>query len=79
MYTGVRPWMTAALDVATSVEAVPQALFSRVLTVTRQTTHTVQTGCRRHRWHHAITPHAASRYVMLIESDITDMGPGVLS
>lgn len=79
MHTGARPWMTAALDVATSVEAVPQALVSRVLTVTRQTAHTVQTGCRWHHRYHAITPHAASRYVMLIESDLTDMVPGALS
>ena len=79
MHTVARPWMTTALDIATSVEAIPQLVFSRFLTATRQTAQTVKTRRPRHHCHCVTIPHAASRYVMLIESDLTDMGPGVLS
>lgn len=75
MHTVARPLMTVALDVATYVEAVPQALFSRFLTTTRQTTQTVKSGRLRHR---ATTPQTASSYMLLVESDITDRLPGAL-
>jgi hypothetical protein len=79
VHTVARPLVTVAMDVATYVEAVPQALFARFLTTTRHTTQTVRTRRPRHQHHNAITPHAASPYVMLIESDITDTMPGVFS
>lgn len=79
MYTVARPLMTTALHVATSIEAVPQALFSRFLTATRQTVQTVKTRRPRHHCHCVTTPYAGSPYVMLVASDITDKSPGVLS
>jgi hypothetical protein len=71
--------MTTPRDIATSVEAVPQVLFSRFLSATRHPVQTVKTRRPQHYCHCVTIPHAASRYVMLIESDLTDMGPGVLS
>jgi hypothetical protein len=72
MYTVAKPWMATALRVATSVEAGPQALFSRLLRATRQTAQTVKT--RRPRQYPACIPNpfAAQAYVMLVASDITD-------
>ena len=72
MHTVARPLVTVALNVATSVEAVPQALFSRFLTATRHTVQTVKTRCPRHHCHCVTNPYAVSRYVMLVDSDITD-------
>jgi hypothetical protein len=72
MYTVAKPWMTTARHVAISVEAVPQVLFSRFLTASRQTVQTVKTHRPRHHSHSMTTPHAARPYVMLVASDITD-------
>ena len=69
MYTAARPWMTAVCHVASAVETIPQALCSRIHAVMH---HPVQTRPARHHRFQRLVPQAATPYVMLVASDITD-------
>jgi hypothetical protein len=78
MYTTARPWMIAVKHVASTVETLPQTLFSRVRAVTHQTVRPVKTRAPQHRGAGTV-PQATTPYVMLVASDITDKGYGLFS
>ena len=72
MHTAVRPWMTAVFHVASAVETMPQALYSRFHVVTHHPVQTVKSRTPRHHRFRTMAPQAATPYVMLVASDITD-------
>jgi hypothetical protein len=71
--------MAAVRDVASAVETVPHALFSRVYVATRLRVRTVKTRTTRHYCSHATASPATTPCVMLVASDVTDKGYDVFS
>ena len=79
MYTTARPWMTAVRHVASTVETIPQTLFSRFCAATHPRDHTVKTRVPQHHRGAVTVPHATTPYVMLVASDVTDKSYGIFS
>jgi hypothetical protein len=71
--------MTTLLDVTSVVKTAPHALFARVRIATHHAVQTVKTRTPRHQRSHVTAPHAPTRCVMLIASDVTDKGYGIFS
>ena len=72
MSTAVRPVRTTVIDTPSVVQTAPQTLSTRVRTTTRQTIQTVKTRTTRHHRSQNMASQAATPYVMLVASDITD-------